>query len=104
MQSEILICRNTSRAIILKFNVLDSIVFGKEKVKIFQRLKSAQNEGSSLVGQLIHLAASIYTQESFEMLNRTVSVRVSEILGHCLPRLSETYPIWLYSMSKVRCT
>lgn len=97
-----LICRNTSRAIILKFNALDSIVCGEEKVKIFQRLKSAQNESSRVVGQLIHLAFSTYTQESFKELNRTVAVEVSEIMGHYLPRLSETYPIRLYTMSKVR--
>ena len=81
---------------------MDCIVYGEEKVKIFQKLKLAQNESSKVIGQLIQFTASIYTQESFEELNHTVAVNVSEIMGDYLPRLSETYSIWLYTMSKVR--
>lgn len=95
------LCRNTSRAIIVKFEKLDNVLYGEEKAKKLMDLRKAQNRCSSLIGKMIHYSATIYTPESFEAMSQTVAVNVANSLGHCLPRLTDTYQIWLYTMLKV---
>ena len=60
-----------------------------------------QNDAARLIGKMIQFAAAIYNSEGFAELNRSIAIEVSELLSHCLTRVSETYPIWLYTMHKV---
>ena len=64
-------------------------------------LRILQNKCTGLVGKMIEFAASIYTADNFEELSQTVAVEVSDRLGHFLPRLTDTYQIWLYTILKV---
>lgn len=95
------LCRNTSRAIILKFEKLKHVYYGKEKATKLMELRRMQTNCSGLVGKMIQFAASIYTHDNFEELSQTVAVEVSDTLGHFLPRLTDTYQIWLYTILKV---
>ena len=83
---------------ILKF---DRIYYGKEKAAKLLELRKIQNSCSSLVGKMIEFAARIYMKVKFEELSQTVAVTVSDALRHCLPRLTDTYQIWLYTILQV---
>jgi len=93
--------RNTSRAIIVKFEKLDNILHGEEKAKALMDLRNAQKKCSSVIGEMIYYSALIYKPDSFEAMSQTVAVEVGNSLSHCLPRLTDTYQIWLYTMLKV---
>ena len=93
--------RSTCRAIILHYQPLDYVYHGAEKATKLKQLRVLQNKASSLIGKMIQFAFVIYNSKGFEELTNSVAVEVSEILSHCLTRISETYPIWLYTMYKV---
>jgi len=60
-----------------------------------------QSNASSLVGKMIHFATEIYSPEHFVEVDTNVDVQISECLSHCMARVSETYPVWLYTLYKV---
>ena len=68
---------------------------------MFRELKEAQRLASSGLGQMIHLAYKIFSSEALKAMEETVAVDVSQILDHSLPRLTETYSIWLCATLKV---
>ncbi len=89
------------RAIVLEFQPLDKVYKGAEKVAIFQELRQAQACSSSDIGQLIQLSHRVVSAEGFRELDETVAVEVSDVLDHSLPRMTETYSIWLYATLQV---
>lgn len=93
--------RSTCRAIILQYQPLDKVYHGAEKATKLEKLRGMQNNALSLIGKMIQFAFTIYSAEGFEELNTSVAVEVSEMLSHYMTRISETYPIWLYTMYKV---
>ena len=55
--------RNTSRAIIIEFKLLNKIYKGVRKVELFRAVREVQAAASSAVGELIHLARNIFLQK-----------------------------------------
>lgn len=94
--------RNLSRAIIIKFQPIEKIYKGKEKVDLFRELHKAEKESSSSIGQLIYLANRIFSpavdgEDTYER----ISAEVSNLLDGSLIRMTETYSVWLYATIKV---
>lgn len=96
------VCRNLSRAIIIKFQPTEKIYKGKEKVELFRELHKAEEESSSSIGQLIYLANRIFSHAmEGEDTYETISAEVSNLLEGNLIRMAETYSVWLYATIKV---
>jgi len=93
--------RSTSRAIIIQYEPLDEIYQGEEKTSKLTTLRTMQNNAPSLVGRMIYFATHIYSPENFAELDGNVAAQISEPLSHCMARISETYPVWLYTLYKV---
>ena len=94
--------RNLSRAIIIKFQPIEKIYKGREKVELFRELHQAERESSSSIGQLICLGNRIFSSSMEEdNMYETINAEVSDLLDGSLIRMAETYSVWLYATIKV---
>ena len=53
------------------------------------------------MGQLIKLSGLLFSEEGFDYLDGVVAVEVSRLLENSLPRLNDTYSVWLFTLLKV---
>ena len=91
-----------SRTIIIEFGPPTTIFKGEDKSKVFQTLLAAKQKASSVIGKIIQLSHDMYDQH--ENLEATISQAMPTDLFdnvELLPRITDTYSIWLYSMIKV---
>ena len=85
----------------MHYQPLDTVYHGEEKTTKLQQLRLLQNNASCLVGRMIQFATEIYTAENFTELDASIALEVCKSLSHCITRVSETYPIWNYTLYKV---
>lgn len=93
-----------SRVIILEFNKPDIVFKGEEKAFILQNIHEKKSVASSVIGKLINFAYNIYQVPQLKMsVSTSFPSQLIDKFDALLPRLLDTYSIWLYTLVKVSC-
>ena len=92
-----------SRAVILEYDQPEEIFVGEERDRVFHALSESKKNASAVVGLLINFAYKLYCVDDLQSaVGQSIPGEVKNVFSDLLPRLYDTYSLWLYTVVKVK--